>query len=212
MEITRLLNRLQCCPLPSSWWKKLDPPLKTKLPFLWDGIAVSLKWNSFLEKLTWIDPHILWNRVQCLSDQYPEKLINKTFACIFLCLELKTPNWQTLVLVWQLFSALHNFWTSQIKPVWCPLSRYGGLTTLFSHFLRIQKIITPSLFFLQALFKVQWNQVGYFLYQVLIVLKPKLGRSILCSIFCCSYADDWWILWMPESCLVVVILVSSMMF
>jgi len=43
-----------------------------------------------------------------------------------------------------------------------PLSRYGGLTTLFSHFLRIQKIITPSLFFLQALFKVQWNQVGYF--------------------------------------------------
>ena len=54
---------------------------------------------------------------------------------------------------------------------------------MFSRFLKIQKIIRPSLFFLQALFKVQWNQVGYFLYQVLIVLKPKLGRSILCSIF-----------------------------
>ena len=106
--------------------------------------------------------------------------------------------------------SLTYFWTSQIEPVWCLLSRYGGLTTFFSHFLKIQKIIRPSLFFLQALFKVQWNQVGNFLHQVLIVLNPKLGRSILCSIFCCSYADDWWILWMPESCLVVVIVVSSM--
>ena len=52
---------------------------------------------------------------------------------------------------------------------------------------------------------------GLFFYQVLIVLKPKLGRSILCSIFCCSYADDWWILWMPESCLVVVVIVVSSM-
>ena len=102
MEITRLLNRLQCCPLPSSWWKKLDPPLKTKLPFLWDGIAVSLKWNSFLEKLTWIDPHILWNRVQCLSkwlsDQYPEKLINKNFACIFCVWSWKTQTGKPLCL------------------------------------------------------------------------------------------------------------------
>jgi len=70
-------------------------------------------------------------------------------------------------------------------------------------------IITPSLFFLQALFKVRLDQEGYFLYQVLIVLKPKPGRSILCSIFCCSNANNWWIFWMPESCQAVVIVVSS---
>ena len=57
--------------------------------------------------------------------------------------------------------SLTYFWTSQIEPVWCLLSRYGGLTTFFSHFLKIQKIIRPSLFFLQALFEDQWNQVGY---------------------------------------------------
>ena len=201
-------------PLPLYWWKKLDPPLKTKLPFLWDGIAVSLKWNSFLEKLTWIDPHILWNRVQCLSkwlsDQYPQKLTNKTFAYIFCVWSWKTQTGKPLCLFGSYFQPyifldISN-WTSLM-----PLVKVWWADHIFSHFLKIQKIIIPSLFFLQALFKVQWNQVGYFLYQVLIVLKPKLGRSILCSIFCCSYADDWWILWMPESCLVVVIVVSSML-
>jgi len=115
VEITRLLNRLQCCPLPSSWWKKLDPPLKTKLPFLWDGIAVSLKWNSFLEKLTWIDPHILWNRVQCLSkwlsDQYPEKLINKNFACIFV-FGVEKPKLANPCACLAVTFSLTYFWTS----------------------------------------------------------------------------------------------------
>ena len=39
--------------------------------------------------------------------------------------------------------SLTYFWPSQIEPVWCLLSRYGGPTTFFSHLLKIQKIITP---------------------------------------------------------------------